>query len=235
MNPRDFSAIRLENSVLEDCESLFSTMKISSSSIFIINSIIRNMTGLLNTGGIDIFDCSLIIFNTTFTKNYGVMANDILVKFGLNLIIESSEFLIINNMPAINVNQAFSVEIRNTRISGNPQSSFNHLPDSVIILNNLHDLVIESCFFSNLNSFSSPIDIESDIVKIDLLSSFFISASNFSFCSSQSNGGVLLVSSYFDFSIADCFFYANIAIDSGGILIYKPLRFFFFFKRKNPL
>ena len=184
------------------------------------------MTGLLNTGGIDIFDCSLAIFNTTFTKNNGFVANDILVRVGLNLIIESSEFLIINNMPAINVNQAFSVEIWNSRISGNPQSSFNHLPDSVIILNNLYDLVIESCFFANLDSFSSPINIGSTFMKIDLLSSFSISASNFSFCSSQSNGGVLLVSSYFDFSIVGCFFNFNIAIDSGGALIYKPLRFF---------
>ena len=104
------------------------------------------------------------------------------------------------------------------------------MPDSVIALSYMYDIEIQRCVFSNLNSFDAPIKIISEHTSIDykLLDSvtqYLINSSNFSSCSSQISGGVLFINPYFNITISNCFFQSNIAITSGGVLLFSPLMY----------
>ena len=212
------------NSTLQDCESLISTMIVESSLFYIIDSTITNMTALVKSGGVYISDNSwLTIENSTFIDNYGESASDILINNCQLIFISFTTIYINHNKVVMSFDSSF-VSLEDTVVVGNPVFYIRLLPDSIIILHNLYNLEIQRCVFTNLNSLNAPIRIDSDDSNLNdqllnLTSTVVISSSTFSSCSSQSDGGVLFLNSYFNISISNCQFISNMAVDSGGVLI----------------
>ncbi len=228
MSVESFSKILLDNSTLEDCESLFSTMIIDQSYIRIYSCIIRNMTGLTNTGGIQIRDNALFILEySSLTGNYGDLASDILAENCLSINITFSKFYFNHNKPMIVISSSF-LQMADLEILGNHLFYTSLMPDSVISLSYMYYLEIQRCVFSNLNSFDAPIKIISEHTRFDYklldnVTQYLINSSNFTSCSSQFSGGVLFINPYFNINILNCIFKSNIAFDSGGVLMFSPL------------
>ena len=206
-------------------------MKVDDSFIIIASTTIQNMTGFLNTGGIDIRGSSLLILvSSDLAGNNGGRSSDLLVENCQAINISFSRFRFLHNKPVM-IFKTSVINIVSTEISGIPLIYVSNLPDSIIAFNYIYGLFIQNCVFSHLNSFYSPLYIKSDITSIDYqvfskFSNFIITNSNFSFCSSQNNGGVLFIRPYFNTNITNCIFISNIALNSGGTMFFSPLRYY---------
>lgn len=204
-------------------------MKADDSFIIITSTTIQNMTGFLNTGGIDISGNSFLLLQSSdFTGNNGGKSSDLLVENCQGINISLSRFRFLHNKPVM-IFKTSLINIVSTEISGIPLIYVSNLPDSIIAFNYIYGLFIQNCVFSHLNSFNSPLYIKSDRTSIDYqffreFSDFIITNSNFSFCSSQNNGGVFFITPYFNTNITNCIFKSNIALNSGGTMFFSPLR-----------
>ena len=222
----DLSEVHLINSIICDCDSKISTVEIMNSALVVFNSSFINLTGLSVTGGIRIYDNSqLSLEKTFFLQNYGGLASNLVINNCQFIELINVSIIFKHNMIVMNVAKSF-ITMNMVNITGSPLFSKKLLPSSIINLINLYGLDLRSTSFKNLHSSFSPITIQFDSSNIEGgmrydNSNITIISTDFFNCSSQTDGGALYLNHYFNITITDCIFIANLAVNSGGAILYE--------------